>query len=141
MYNSMSKPKHKQKHIGSLLLMSKVKRNVHVFPKLHCFLPQRRGQLSFLPLPPYAFVFVFRFTEKDKHLGRDFSIGLSLLSPSAIVRISESFFFCWKRIRSQFCGVKQSSTFSTKHNPVAHMKSAANLISGLFSTNVLMSQK
>lgn len=62
---TLSKPKHKQSHIDSLFLMSKVKNYVHVFLKPHCFLSQRRrGYLSFLPLPPYAFVFSFALLKR-----------------------------------------------------------------------------
>lgn len=86
-------------------------------------LPVTKRQLIPSPPPSICICFLFRFTKKDKHLGRDFIVGPFLLVPSATARNSDSVSFAfagrkeelhlevWRKKKKK---KKRFSTFSVK---------------------------
>lgn len=119
------------------MLFNYVPHIIHSFLSYTFFLWTWRNNIPFSPccflvhrlLLLESQVFLFGFTDGDKHVGSHFSVCLSLLTPSAAGRKLWQLLFHlhWHNRNSlnSFCALKQTSRFLAKWDVVAHKSEKA----------------
>lgn len=119
------------------MLFNYVPHIIHSFLSYTFFLWTWRNNIPFSPccflvhrlLLLESQVFLFGFTDGDKHVGSHFSVCLSLLTPSAAGRKLWQLLFHlhWHNRNSlnSFCALKQTSRFLAKWDVVAYKSEKA----------------